>query len=29
MGIIKKLEKKGAHYGDKIRILDKSVEFKG
>ncbi len=29
MGIIKKAEKLGAHFGDKIRILDKSVEFKG
>ncbi len=29
MGIIKKLERKGAHFGDKIRILDKSVEYKG
>jgi len=29
MGVIKKAEKLGAHYGDKIKILDKSVEFKG
>ncbi len=29
MGLIKKLEKKGARYGDKIRILGKSVEYKG
>lgn len=29
MGIIKDLEKKGAHYGSKIRILDKELEFKG
>jgi GTPase len=29
MGIIKKVEKLGARYGDKIKVLDKSVEFKG
>ena len=29
MGIVKKLEKMGAHYGDKIKLLDKEVEFKG
>ncbi len=29
MGITKDLEKKGAHYGSKIRILDKELDFKG
>jgi len=29
MGIVKDLEKKNAHYGSKIRILDKELEFKG
>ena len=29
MGIIKKAEKLGAHYGDKIKVLEHSVEYKG
>jgi GTP-binding protein len=29
MGIVKELEKKGAHYGSKVRILDKELDYKG
>ena len=29
MGVTKELTKKGAHFGTKIKILDKEVEFKG
>jgi len=29
MGIVKELEKKGAHYGSKVRILDKEIDYKG
>ena len=29
MGIIKQIEKKGGTYGDKIKILDQEIEFKG
>jgi len=29
MGITKELTKKGAHFGTKIKILDKELEFRG
>jgi GTP-binding protein len=29
MGIVKQLEKMGAHFGDKIKLLDNEIDFKG